>query len=163
MAILIGVPFGVLIGWSRTFARLFDPFTQSLRPIPITAWLRFAFAPGQSARTVEVALEANEFVVVDVDRLPLHEQTDAFAEAEARLRDARDEQVILVLLVPAFNKIHAACLRCHADIRCATSALGARRPRRARGRQPPPRRARRVRSARRRGRPRARRPRAADT
>src|SRR5207302_513283 len=65
--------------------------------------------------------------LVDVDRLPLHEQTDAFAEAEEHLRSARDEHVILVLLVPAFNKIHAACLRSHADLRCATSALAAER------------------------------------
>jgi NitT/TauT family transport system permease protein len=44
LAILIGVPFGVLIGWSRTVARLFDPLTQSLRPIPITAWLPFSIS-----------------------------------------------------------------------------------------------------------------------
>ena len=44
MAILIGVPFGILIGWSKTFARLFDPLTQSIRPIPITAWLPFSIA-----------------------------------------------------------------------------------------------------------------------
>lgn len=44
LAILLGVPFGVLIGWSRTVARLFDPLTQSLRPIPITAWLPFSIS-----------------------------------------------------------------------------------------------------------------------
>lgn len=44
LAILIGVPFGVMIGWSRTVARLFDPMTQSLRPIPITAWLPFSIS-----------------------------------------------------------------------------------------------------------------------
>jgi NitT/TauT family transport system permease protein len=43
-AIAIGVPLGVLIGWSRLFARGVDPLIQGLRPIPITAWLPFAIA-----------------------------------------------------------------------------------------------------------------------
>ncbi len=44
LAIALGVPFGLLIGWSRVMARLFDPLTQSLRPIPITAWLPFSIS-----------------------------------------------------------------------------------------------------------------------
>ena len=44
LAILLGVPFGLLIGWSRVVARMFDPLTQSLRPIPITAWLPFSIS-----------------------------------------------------------------------------------------------------------------------
>jgi NitT/TauT family transport system permease protein len=44
LAILAGVPLGVLIGWSKLTARLFDPSIQWLRPIPITAWLPFSIA-----------------------------------------------------------------------------------------------------------------------
>ena len=44
LAIAIGVPLGILIGWSRLTARLFDPSIQWLRPIPITAWLPFSIA-----------------------------------------------------------------------------------------------------------------------
>jgi NitT/TauT family transport system permease protein len=44
LAILIGVPLGIMIGWSRLMARVVDPTIQSLRPIPITAWLPFAIA-----------------------------------------------------------------------------------------------------------------------
>lgn len=43
-AIVIAVPVGVLIGWSRLVSRLIDPTIQSLRPIPITAWLPFSIA-----------------------------------------------------------------------------------------------------------------------
>jgi len=43
-AVLVGVPLGVLIGWSRFVARSIDPLIQGLRPIPITAWLPFAIA-----------------------------------------------------------------------------------------------------------------------
>lgn len=44
LAALIGVPLGLLIGWSRWIMHLLDPLIQSLRPIPITAWLPFSIA-----------------------------------------------------------------------------------------------------------------------
>ncbi len=44
LAILVGVPLGVLIGWSPVVARLVDPTVQALRPVPITAWLPFSIA-----------------------------------------------------------------------------------------------------------------------
>jgi len=44
VAILVGVPLGILIGWSRLAARLVDPTVQALRPVPITAWLPFSIA-----------------------------------------------------------------------------------------------------------------------
>lgn len=44
MAAVIGIPLGLMIGWSRLMAQLFDPLVQSLRPIPITAWLPFSIA-----------------------------------------------------------------------------------------------------------------------
>jgi NitT/TauT family transport system permease protein len=43
-AVLIGVPVGIMIGWSRLAARMVDPMIQGLRPIPITAWLPFSIA-----------------------------------------------------------------------------------------------------------------------
>ena len=44
MAVLLGVPLGLLIGWSRIISQMLDPMIQSLRPIPITAWLPFSIA-----------------------------------------------------------------------------------------------------------------------
>lgn len=44
LAAVIGIPLGLMIGWSRLVAQLFDPLVQSLRPIPITAWLPFSIA-----------------------------------------------------------------------------------------------------------------------
>jgi NitT/TauT family transport system permease protein len=44
LAALIGVPLGLLIGWSKFISQLLDPLIQSLRPIPITAWLPFSIA-----------------------------------------------------------------------------------------------------------------------
>ena len=44
LASLVGVPLGLLIGWSKFISQMFDPMIQSLRPIPITAWLPFSIA-----------------------------------------------------------------------------------------------------------------------
>ena len=44
LAILIGVPLGILVGWSRAAAATVDPTIQLLRPIPITAWLPITLA-----------------------------------------------------------------------------------------------------------------------
>ena len=44
LAILVGVPLGILIGWSRIIAALVDPTIQWLRPVPITAWLPISIA-----------------------------------------------------------------------------------------------------------------------
>lgn len=44
LAVLLGVPLGLAIGWSRFVALSVDPLIQGLRPIPITAWLPFSIA-----------------------------------------------------------------------------------------------------------------------
>lgn len=44
LATLLGIPLGLMIGWSRLASQLFDPMIQCLRPIPITAWLPFSIA-----------------------------------------------------------------------------------------------------------------------
>jgi NitT/TauT family transport system permease protein len=44
LAVLVGVPLGILIGWSRLAASMVDPTIQWLRPVPITAWLPISIA-----------------------------------------------------------------------------------------------------------------------
>ncbi len=44
LAVLVGVPLGILIGWSRLAASMIDPSVQWLRPVPITAWLPISIA-----------------------------------------------------------------------------------------------------------------------
>lgn len=44
LAMIVGIPLGLAIGWSRLASQLFDPLIQGLRPIPITAWLPFSIA-----------------------------------------------------------------------------------------------------------------------
>lgn len=44
LAIVVGVPLGIMIGWSRAMAATVDPTIQILRPVPITAWLPISLA-----------------------------------------------------------------------------------------------------------------------
>lgn len=44
LAMLLGIPLGLAIGWSRLASLTLDPMVQGLRPIPITAWLPFSIA-----------------------------------------------------------------------------------------------------------------------
>ena len=44
LAMLVGIPLGLMIGWNRMVATMADPMVQVLRPIPITAWLPFSIA-----------------------------------------------------------------------------------------------------------------------
>jgi NitT/TauT family transport system permease protein len=44
LAILLGVPLGLVIGWSKLASALVDPTIQWLRPVPITSWLPISIA-----------------------------------------------------------------------------------------------------------------------
>jgi NitT/TauT family transport system permease protein len=41
-ALLIGIPIGIVMGWSRRFDAFLDPVIEILRPIPPLAWIPFA-------------------------------------------------------------------------------------------------------------------------
>lgn len=44
IAAAVGIPLGLVIGWSRFVANVVDPSIQLFRPVPITAWLPFSIA-----------------------------------------------------------------------------------------------------------------------
>jgi len=41
-ALLVGIPIGIAMGWSRKFDAFLDPVIELLRPIPPLAWIPFA-------------------------------------------------------------------------------------------------------------------------
>ena len=43
IALLVGTPLGFLLGTSKTFARMFDPIIQVLRPVSPLAWLPLGY------------------------------------------------------------------------------------------------------------------------
>jgi nitrate/nitrite transport system permease protein len=59
LALVLGVPFGFLLGISKTFARAFDPLAQVLRPVSPLAWLPLGlvlFQKSDPAATFTIAM-----------------------------------------------------------------------------------------------------------
>lgn len=59
LALLMGVPFGFMLGVSKTFARAFDPIAQVLRPVSPLAWLPLGlvlFQKSDPAATFTIAM-----------------------------------------------------------------------------------------------------------
>jgi nitrate/nitrite transport system permease protein len=59
LAIVMGVPFGFMLGVSANFARAFDPIAQVLRPVSPLAWLPLGlvlFQKGEPAATFTIAM-----------------------------------------------------------------------------------------------------------
>ncbi|MDD5143514.1 ABC transporter permease [Methanoregula sp.] len=42
LALIVGIPLGIIIGWNRRIEALADPVIELLRPIPPLAWIPFA-------------------------------------------------------------------------------------------------------------------------
>ncbi len=59
LALLLGVPFGFMLGISKTFAKAFDPLAQVLRPVSPLAWLPLGlvlFQKSDPAATFTIAM-----------------------------------------------------------------------------------------------------------
>ena len=61
IAVLIGIPLGLLVGWFATFGRIVNPLIQMLRPISPIAWMPLAviwFGIGEPAPIFLIVLGA---------------------------------------------------------------------------------------------------------
>jgi len=59
LALVLGVPFGFMLGVSKTFAKAFDPLAQVLRPVSPLAWLPLGlvlFQKSDPAATFTIAM-----------------------------------------------------------------------------------------------------------
>ncbi|HEX5659495.1 MAG TPA: nitrate ABC transporter permease [Polyangiales bacterium] len=59
LALILGVPFGFMLGISKTFAKAFDPLAQVLRPVSPLAWLPLGlvlFQKSDPAATFTIAM-----------------------------------------------------------------------------------------------------------
>ncbi|MBI3436348.1 MAG: ABC transporter permease [Proteobacteria bacterium] len=67
IATSVGVPLGLFMGWSRTFREYTFPILETLRPIPILAWVPLAILmfSGYEARVAWFSLVAAEMVSGD--------------------------------------------------------------------------------------------------
>ncbi len=97
-----GVLLGMLIGWYKLVADLLEPFLQSLRPIPITAWLPFAtliFGIREGSAISLIVLGA--FFPVLVNTAAGARMTPGVLIRAARMLGARPHRLLTRVVLPS--------------------------------------------------------------
>jgi NitT/TauT family transport system permease protein len=100
-AIVVAVPLGVMIGWNRLVAGAVDPLIQSLRPIPITAWLPFAIAVfGIRDAGAVFLIGLGAFFPIVVNTTAGARDTPKNLIRAARMMGASERQLLLRVVLP---------------------------------------------------------------
>ena len=102
LAIVVGVTTGLLIGFSKNFARTVDPLIQALRPIPITAWVPIAitiFGIGGGGAISLIALGA--FYPIVVNSATGARDVNIRALYAARMMGASQFQILMRVVLPS--------------------------------------------------------------
>jgi ABC-type nitrate/sulfonate/bicarbonate transport system permease component len=101
LATALGVPLGLLLGWSRTFRDYVFPVFEMLRPIPILAWVPLAILMFSGTETPVVFLTfLASFFATAVNTMLGVEALDESHVRAARCLGASPWQVFLHVVVP---------------------------------------------------------------
>lgn len=101
VAVLTGVPLGLLMGWSKRAEILLNPTFLLLRPIPALAWIPLAivwFGLGDTGKIFTIWLTA--FVPAVINTYTGVRQVDPVLIAAARTQGASTAQIIRHVVVP---------------------------------------------------------------
>ncbi len=101
VAVLTGVPLGLLMGWSRRAEALVNPIFLLLRPIPALAWIPLAivwFGLGDTGKVFVIWLTA--FVPSVINAFTGVRTVDPVLIAAARTQGASTAQVMRHVVVP---------------------------------------------------------------
>ncbi|NDG50053.1 MAG: ABC transporter permease [Rhodospirillales bacterium] len=101
VAVLTGVPLGLLMGWSRRAEALINPIFLLLRPIPALAWIPLAivwFGLGDTGKVFVIWLTA--FVPSVINAFAGVRGVDVVLIAAARTQGASTVQVLRHVVIP---------------------------------------------------------------
>lgn len=101
LATVLGVPFGLFLGWSKNFREFLFPVFEMLRPIPILAWVPIAivmFVATESA-VIFLTFLASFFATALNTMLGVESIDESYVRA-AQCLGARKSQVFLHVIVP---------------------------------------------------------------
>ncbi|WP_270935373.1 ABC transporter permease [Falsiroseomonas oryzae] len=101
VAVITGVPLGLLMGWSRRAETLINPIFLLLRPIPALAWIPLAivwFGLGDTGKVFVIWLTA--FVPSVINAFTGVRNVDPVLIAAARTQGASTAQVIRHVVIP---------------------------------------------------------------
>ena len=101
LAIALGIPIGVLMGWSRFFRGLTFPMLEILRPIPILAWIPLAILllPGRETPIIGLTFLAAFFVTMLNTLLGVKSIDEVYFRA-ARSLGFSESAILLHVVVP---------------------------------------------------------------
>ena len=101
VAVITGIPLGLLMGWSRRAEALVNPIFLLLRPIPALAWIPLAivwFGLGDSGKIFVIWLTA--FVPCVINAFTGVRNLDSILIAAARTQGASTAQVLRHVVIP---------------------------------------------------------------
>lgn len=101
VAVITGIPLGLLMGWSRRAETLVNPIFLLLRPIPALAWIPLAivwFGLGDSGKVFVIWLTA--FVPCVINAFTGVRNVETILIAAARTQGASTAQVLRHVVIP---------------------------------------------------------------
>ncbi len=101
VAVITGIPLGLLMGWSRRAEALINPIFLLLRPIPALAWIPLAivwFGLGDTGKVFVIWLTA--FVPAVINAFSGVRNVDTILIAAARTQGASTAQVLRHVVIP---------------------------------------------------------------
>ena len=101
LATLLGVPFGLFLGWSKKFKEFMFPLFEMLRPIPILAWVPLAIVMFISTESAVIYLTflASFFATALNTMLGVESIDESYLRAASCL-GAKKSQVFFHVIVP---------------------------------------------------------------
>jgi NitT/TauT family transport system permease protein len=102
VAAVVGIPLGLLLGWSREVARYVDPSIQLIRPIPITAWVPFSIAIfGIYEQSAVFLISLGAFFPILLNSVGGVRETQLNHLRAARMLGASGVEIILRVVLPS--------------------------------------------------------------
>ena len=101
IAVAIGVPLGIVMGWSRRLNALLEPIVELIRPVPPLAWIPIAilwFGIGTQSAAFIIFLGA--FFPILLNTINGVLSIDPVLVEAARTLNARDRNIFLKVLIP---------------------------------------------------------------
>ena len=98
----IGIPFGILIGWNKTFNAIFGTLFEFIRPIPPLAWIPMSilwFGLGDQSKFFIIFLGC--FCFITVNTYDGTKNVDSVLLGAARMLGASEHQVFFRVVLPS--------------------------------------------------------------
>jgi NitT/TauT family transport system permease protein len=107
LAVLLGVPLGILIGWNRKFREFTFPLVEALRPIPPLAWVPLAILmlPGTEPPVIFVTFIAAFFATVLNTLLGVQSIDQSYFRAAECLGFTRRDMLVHVVVPGAMPHV----------------------------------------------------------